>query len=209
MPTSSACHVWGQLVLYLLTNWLKQTAQEGAQEGEFYEVLWIAWTPYSKSGAKLLPTIVTSASISYCCRQTNVSALCSSPESGLTREKQYILEHGDTERLYCVETSPSHLSTNQLLFPCISTYVGLCGWFWSRSCVSSVSASLWSFFQVKLKNPKNIWKTSDLLLDPNTRFWTQLLGQCINPEVLYTFQHATTLGTNFDSSWTCMVIVSV
>ena len=59
--------------------------------------------------------------------KTSVSALCSSPESGLTREEQYILEHGDTERLYCVETSPSHLSTNQLLFPCTSTYVGLCG----------------------------------------------------------------------------------
>ena len=49
-----------------------------------------------------------------------------------------------------------------------------------------------------------LWKSSDLLLDPNTRFWTQLLGQCINPEVLYTFQHATTLGTSFDSSWTCI-----
>ena len=128
----------------------------------------ITWTPYSKSGAKLIPTIVTSASLSYCCRKTSVSALCSSPESGLTREKQYILEHSDTERLYCLEPSPSHLSTNQLLFPCISTYVELCGWFWSRSCVSSVSASFWSFFQVKLKNPTNIWKTSDLWLDPNT-----------------------------------------
>ena len=48
--------------------------------------------------------------------KTSVSALCSSPGSGLTREKQYILEHSDTESLYCVETSPSHLSTNQLLF---------------------------------------------------------------------------------------------
>ena len=46
--------------------------------------------------------------------KTNVSALCSSPESGLTREKQCIVEHSDTERLYCVETSPSHLNTNQL-----------------------------------------------------------------------------------------------
>ena len=46
--------------------------------------------------------------------KTSVSALCSSPESGLTREKLYILEHGDTERLYCVETSPSHLTTNQV-----------------------------------------------------------------------------------------------
>ena len=40
VPTGSAFQVWGQLVLYLLKNWLKQTAQEGAQEGEFYEVLW-------------------------------------------------------------------------------------------------------------------------------------------------------------------------
>ena len=40
VPTSSACQVWGQLVLYLLRNWLKETAQEGAQEGELYEVLW-------------------------------------------------------------------------------------------------------------------------------------------------------------------------
>ena len=169
----------------------------------------IAWTPYSKNSAKLLPTIITSASLSYCCRKTSVSALSSSPESGLTREKQYILERSDTERLYCVETSPSHLSTNQLLFPCTSTYVGLCGWFWSRSCVSSVSASHLSFSQVNLKNQKNIWKTSDFWLDPRTQFWTHLLGQCINPEVLYTLQHATTLETNFDSCWTCIFIVSV
>ena len=40
VPTDSVCQVWCQLVLYLLRNWLKQTAQEGAQEGEFYEVLW-------------------------------------------------------------------------------------------------------------------------------------------------------------------------
>ena len=40
VPTGSACRIWGQLVLYPLRNWLKQTAQEGAQEGDFYEVLW-------------------------------------------------------------------------------------------------------------------------------------------------------------------------
>ena len=40
VPTGSACQVWDQLVLYLLRNWLKRTTQEGAQEGEFYEVLW-------------------------------------------------------------------------------------------------------------------------------------------------------------------------
>ena len=40
VPTDSVCQVWCQLLLYLLRNWLKQTAQEGAQEGEFYEVLW-------------------------------------------------------------------------------------------------------------------------------------------------------------------------
>ena len=40
VPTDSVCQVWCQLVLYLLRNWLKQTAQEGAQEGEFYEVWW-------------------------------------------------------------------------------------------------------------------------------------------------------------------------
>ena len=59
--------------------------------------------------------------------KTSLGALCCLPESELTREEHCILEHGDTERLYCVETSPSHLSTNQLLFPCTSTYVGLCG----------------------------------------------------------------------------------
>ena len=41
VPTDSVCQVWWcQLLLYLLRNWLKHTAQEGAQEGEFYEVLW-------------------------------------------------------------------------------------------------------------------------------------------------------------------------
>ena len=168
VPTGSACHVWGQLVLYLFENWQNKLHKKLRKKANSTKSCGIAWTPYSKSGAKLLPTIVTSASLSYCCRKTSVSALCSSPESGLTREKQYILEHSDTERLYCVETSPSHLSANQLLLPCTSIYLGLCGWFRSRSCVSSVSASLWSFFQVKLKNPKNIWKTSDLWLDPNT-----------------------------------------
>ena len=136
----------------------------------------IAWTPYSKSGAKLLPTIVTSASLLYCAEKTSLRALCWLPESELTREEHCILEHSDTERLYCVETSPSRLSTNQLLLPCTSTYVRLCGWFWSRSCVSSVSASLWSFSQVNLKNPKNIWKTSDLWLDPNTPILDSLFG---------------------------------
>ena len=65
------------------------------------------------------------------------------------------------------------------------------------------------FFQVKLKNPKISGKPliCDWILIP--RFWTHLLGQYINLEVLYTFQHTPTLGTSFDSSWTCMVIVSV
>ena len=61
-----------------------------------------------------------------------------------------------------------------------------------------------------------IWKTQKISEKPLTcdwilipRFWTHFLRQCINLEVLYTFQHATTPGTNFDSSWTCIFIVSV
>ena len=138
-----------------------------------------------------------------------MSALCSSPESGLTREKQYILEHSNTESLYCVETSPSHLSTNQLLLPSTSTYVGLCGWFLGRSCVSSVCASHLRFSQVNLKNPKNIWKTSVLWLDPNTPILDSLFGSVHQSGSAVYFQHVTTLGTNFDSSWTCIFIVSV
>ena len=162
VPIGSACQVWGQLVLYLLRNWLKQTAQEGAQEGEFYEVLWDCLNILFKEWGQIAAHYRNQCKfIVLLPKKTSVSALCSSPESGLTREKQYILEHRDTERLYCVEPSPSHLSTNQLLFPCTSANVSLCGWFWSRSCVSSVSASLWSFFQVNLKNPKkylkNLW----------------------------------------------------
>ena len=109
-------------------------------------------------------------------KKTSLRAFCSLPESELTREEHCIFEHGDTERLYCVETSPSHLSTNQLLFPCTSTYVGLCGWFLSRSCVSSVSASHLSFSQVNLKNPKKYLKnlspvTGSQYPDSGLTFW--------------------------------------
>ena len=96
--------------------------------------------------------------------KTSVSALCSSPESGLTREKQCILEHSDIERLYCVEISPSHLVTSaqinyyslvpQLTWDCVVD-IEVDPAFLALALASGV-------FLVNLKNTKNIWKTSDL-----------------------------------------------
>ena len=69
VPTGSACQVWGQLVLYLLRNWLKRLHKKVRKKANSTKSCGIAWTPYSKSAAKLLPTVVTSASLSYCCRK--------------------------------------------------------------------------------------------------------------------------------------------
>ena len=177
VPTDNACQVWGQLVLYLLRNWLKQTAQEGAQEGEFYEVLWDCLNTLFKEWGQIA---------AHHRNQCKFIVLLPKKRAwALFADRQNLGWHVKNSAYW--NTVISNVCTVLKLLLVISAqinYYSLVPHF-TWDCVvdfeidpAFLALALASgvFFQVKLKNPKNIWKTSDMWLDPNTPILDSLFG---------------------------------
>ena len=211
VPTDSVCQVWCQLVLYLLRNWLKQTAQEGAQEDEFYEVLWDCLNTLFKEWGQIAAHYRNQCTLIVLLPRKRAWALFAVRQNlgwhvnNSTSWNTVIPNVCTVLKLHLVISAQiSYYSrVPQLTWDCVVDFEA------NPAFLALALASGVFFFKWSWKTQKTSEKplTCDWILIP--QFWTHLLGQCINPEVLYTFQHATTLETSFDSSWTCMVIVSV
>ena len=210
VPTDSVCQVWCQLVLYLLRNWLKQTAQEGAQEGEFYEVWWDCLNTLFKEWDQIAAHHRNQCKFIVLLPKKRAWALFAVRQNlgwhvkNSTSWNTVIPNVCTVLKLHLVISAQINYYSRvpQFTWDCVVDFE-VDPAFLALALASGV------FFKWSWKTQKTSEKplTCDWILIP--QFWTHFLGQCINPEVLYTFQHTATLGTYFDSSWTCMVIVSV
>ena len=210
VPTDSVCQVWCQLVLYLLRNWLKQTAQEGAQEGEFYEVWWDCLNTLFKEWGQIAAHYHNQCKFIVLLpkkRAWELFAGCRNLSWHVKNTAYWntVIPNVCTVlKLHLVISAQISYSSlvPQLTWDCVVNFE-------ADPAFLALALATWVFL-------KRIWKTQKISEKPLTcdwnlipQFWTHFLGQCINLEVLYTFQHATTPGTNFDSSWTGIFIVSV
>ena len=210
VPTNSVYQVWCQLLLYLLRNWLKQTAQEGAQEGEFYEVLWDCLNTLFKEWGQIAAHYRNQCKFIVLLEKKRAWALFA------VRQNLGWLVKNSTSWNIVIPKVYTVLKLHLVISAQISYYSRVPQHTWN--CVVDFEADP-AFLPLALASGvffKWSWKTQKISGKPLTcdwilipLFWTHFLGQCINQEVLYTFQHATTLGTYFDASRTCIFIVFV
>ena len=160
-------------------------------------------------GPNCCPPFVVSAICCIIAEKTSLRTSHRGPGSWLTGEKQSILEH--MIRNVCTLLK-LHLVTSiqisvlsrrpQHTWDCVPDFEV------DRTFVAW-ALSTYIFFKWirKFKKIRRKSLTGDWSL--LSQFWSHILGQCINLEVLYTYQHATTIGSSFDTFWTCISIVSV
>ena len=169
VPTDSVYQVWCHLLLYLLRNWLKQTAQEGAQEGEFYEVLWDCLNTLFKEWGQIAAHHRNQCKFIVLLpkkRAWALFAVCQNLGWHVKNSPNWntVISNVCTVLKFHLVTSAQisyYSRVPQLTWDCVVDFE-------ADPAILPLALASGVFFKWIWKNPKNIWKTSDLWLDPNT-----------------------------------------